>query len=173
MAMVMAIRLMAMVTVMAIRLTATAMGPVTAIRLMAMATGPVTGIRLMAMAMAPVTAIRPTGLTELPIAPLSDAISTPRLPVSIVIAIRTNAERFRALGQRGRSILCRAGSVSEATNSDARTRAALFFSKTYAALCGLISFFLAVAAGQKRSSNFFFLGGGRGSKAVIEQNQFA
>src|SRR5262249_12909413 len=132
MAMVMAIRLMDMVTVMALRLKATAMGPVTAIRLMAMATGPVTGIRLMAMAMAmaPVTAIRPTGLTELPIAPLSDAISTPRLPVSIVIAIRTNVERFRALGQRGRSILSRAGSVSEATNSDARTRAALFFSKT-------------------------------------------
>jgi hypothetical protein len=61
---------------------------------------------------------------------LSDAISMPPLPVSIVIAIRTNAERFRALGQPGRSISCRAGSVSEATNSDARTRAALFFLKT-------------------------------------------
>jgi hypothetical protein len=39
---------------------------------------------------------------------LSDAISMPLLPVSIIIVIGTNAGRVRALGQPGRSISCRA-----------------------------------------------------------------
>jgi hypothetical protein len=82
---------------MATQLMGMATGLVMAIRLMAMDMGLVTAIRLMAMDMGPVTAIRFTGLTELPIAPLSDAISTPLLSVSIVIAIGTNAVRVRAL----------------------------------------------------------------------------
>jgi hypothetical protein len=101
-----AIRLMAMGT--AIRLMVMVAGPVTAIRLMAMATGAARAIQLMAMDMGPATAIRLTGLTELPITPLSDAISMPLLPVSIIIVIGTNAGRVRALDRPGRSISCRA-----------------------------------------------------------------
>ena len=98
-----AIRLMAMaMAVMATRLTAMAMEPVTATRPTAMAMGLGTATRL--------TVIAPviTGVTEPPITPLFDTVSMPLLPVSIIIVIRTNAGRVRALGQPGRSISCRA-----------------------------------------------------------------
>src|SRR5689334_22749779 len=77
-----------------------AMGMAT--RLMAM--GMATRLMVMATATGPVTTIRLTGLTELLIALLSDAISMPPLPVSIVIVIGTNAGRVRAIRQPGRSI---------------------------------------------------------------------
>ena len=88
-----AIRLM----VTAIRPTVTV--PVTATRLMALVMAPVTAIRLMALAMAPV--IRVTGVTELPITRLPDTTSMPLLRVSIIIVIRTNAGRVRALESTG------------------------------------------------------------------------
>src|SRR6516165_6886458 len=81
------------------------MATVTAIPLMAM--DMVTAIRLMGTATEAVTTIRLMGPTELHITPLSDAISMPLLPVSIVIVIGTNAESVRALGQPGRSVSCR------------------------------------------------------------------
>src|ERR1700751_1181386 len=81
---------------MATQLMAMATGPGMAIRLMAMDMGLVTAIRLTAMDMGPVTAIRLTGLTELPIAPLSDAISMPLRSVSIAIVIGTKARGVRA-----------------------------------------------------------------------------
>jgi len=74
---------------------------------MATATEAATATQHMGMVTAPVTTIRLMGPTELHITPLSDAISMPLLPVSIVIVIGTNAESVRALGQPGRSVSCR------------------------------------------------------------------
>src|SRR5215472_14679616 len=98
MAMVMALatgtRLMAMAPV-------TGMAPATATRLTALDMAPVIAIRLTALDMAPITVIRVTGVTELLITRLPDTTSTPLLPVSIIIVIRTNAARVRALESTG------------------------------------------------------------------------